>query len=1084
MKRYGMKKGGRDCWKRAMIASVCTCFLLFSQHLAYGQVTVSGRVLSAVDSLPITGVKLSSGEGTQKVQSDRNGYFTLRGLSIGDRIVTDALGYAHTSMTIAHSDTTVSIYMQEAMHSIDEVIVNTGYQSLPKERATGSFVQIDSALLNNRITTNILERLDGIAPGLQYDNRSQTAPMINIRGINTFSTALMQPLIVVDNFPFEGDISNINPNDVASVTLLKDAAATSIWGVRAGNGVIVINLKKPKEGQPLRVGVTANTTIGQKPDLYYDQRMDASDFIDVELMLYERDFFDNALNGAVANRTVFSPVVHLLHQVEQGQVNASDAMATIAEYRSRDYRDDMMAYFYRPSVNQQYHGHLSGGGRSHSYRIAVGHDRNESNRMANGLRRTTIRAGSDIRPFEGLQISTVLAYVQTNTRNAGSGATVYPINPAGGRTSLYPYASFVNEEGAAEAIPYLYNYQFVDGLSSSPLLDWKMRPLDELGHNAITNRGSHVTANINLAYDLMNGFRAEALYAFERQQDLSQTHYGEASFYARNQINRFSQVNGETVTRIVPLGGIKNSTNTDMESHRGRVQLGYDKLLGEKHSVTAFVGSELLHRPTHTNSFRAYGYNEHLLTSQQVDYVNAYPIYGGLAGNSRVEPFGGFGLGLRRFVSLYGNGAYTYDRRYTVSFSARRDASNLFGVATNERWNPLWSTGFAWMATQEPFLTDLYWLNLLKFRATYGHSGNSGGVAGTLPIISYLSPSSLWTSNLPRALVSTLPNPHLRWENVRMINYAIDFSLFNGRLGGTFEYYTKKSSDLLTEDALDPTTGFSSVRRNVGEARGRGFDLQVDTRNLVGRVQWDSKLIFSKNRDRVTQYYGSELTSLNYTMYSGSSLRPTLDRALYPVFSYRFAGLDGSNGNPQGYLDGELSTDYTTLLADSLQNLNYHGTALPPYYGSIQQVFRWKQLELFFNITYKFGHFFQRETIRYQSLFNNWESHSDFERRWQSPGDELSTTVPSMVYPANAARDNFYAYSEANIDRGDLIRLQDIRLAYAVRNNWLGRNLPIQVNVNVNNVGLLWTRTASSLDPDYYELPPPRTITIGLSASL
>src|SRR5690606_11359398 len=142
-----------------------------------------------------------------------------------------------------------------------------------------------------------------------------------------------------------------------------------------------------------------------------------------------------------------------------------------------------------------------------------------------------------------------------------------------------------------------------------------------------------------------------------------------------------------------------------------------------------------------------------------------------------------------------------------------------------------------------------------------------------------------------------------------------------------------------------------------------------------------------------------------------------------------------------------------------------------------------KQFELFLNITYKFGHYFQRQTINYYTLFNGWETHSDFEKRWQQPGDEQVTTVPSMIYPANSARENFYAYSEANIERGDLIRLQDIRLTYTFTPTWLLKTLPLRVNFNVNNVGLLWKANKSGLDPDYYELPPARTYTVGLSTT-
>lgn len=1047
----------------------------------YGQIVLQGFVYSAIDSLPVSGASLYDGV-SKRVQTNPKGFFRLQASVGSEDIEISALGYAATKLSVPKIDTLLSIYLTKEVSHIQEVVVNTGYQRLPKERSTGSFVQIDSVTLNNRVTTNILERLDGIAPGLQFDNRSSSGPSINIRGINTFSSALTRPLIVVDNFPFEGDLANVNPNDVQSVTLLKDAAATSIWGARAGNGVIVINTKKPRAGKTL-VNISSNTTVGDKPNLFYDQLMTSSDFIDVERMLYENGFYANLINGVNANRTVFSPVVHLLRDVESGELSSEKADQAIETYRSLDYRNEMLAHFYQLSLNQQYYANLSGGNPSHTYRVSVGYDRNRPNRVRSNLERTTLRATNNFRPLAQLEVNTVFAYVRSRNSSSVSGAGQYPINPGGGREVLYPYARLLDDGGSSLSIPYQYNYRFIQQLRDSPLLDWSMKPYEDLNHNLLSNYTDHTTANLTIGYKLPFNLQINGLYAFEKQIGRMETLYGEESFYARNQVNRFTQINGGIVKRIVPEGGILNSNSSTMESHRGRLQLSFDQTYRDRHEVIVFAGAELLHRPNRAAGFRIYGFDEKLLTGQQVDYANTYPIYGGLASNSRILPFGGVSAGLKRFVSVYGNMGYTYNRKYTFSLSARRDASNLFGVATNERWNPLWSAGVAWKLSDEPLLRKVSWIDYVRLRGTYGHSGNSGGMSSTLPIISYLDPSSQWRTDLQRALVTTLPNPHLKWEDVRMINFGLDFSLLEGRISGSFEYFNKKSSDLLSDDSLDPTTGFSSIRRNVGEAMGRGLDLQLNTINFSGNVQWKTSFILSKSNDWVTQYYGNELPAISYTSFSGSDLRPTRDRLLYPVFSYRFAGLDPNTGNPRGYLDGAPSEDYNSLVTDSIGNLNYHGTALPPYYGSVVNTWRWKNIRLFINVTYKFGHYFQRRTIRYHALFNNWTSHTDFAKRWQQPGDERWTTVPSMTYPANAARDDFYANSDANIEPGGLIRLQDVKLAYTFRPVFYNRSIPITLNFNINNVALLWTANVSDLDPDYFELPPPRTYTIGVVAS-
>lgn len=1056
--------------------------ILFSFSISYSQRIINGKIIGE-DGKALEGVTIDINQENRFVVSDTLGRFQFNPTHYYGVITASHVGYQRAMLEYNSETSYLNLTLIPDRHQLEEVEVNTGYQQIPKERATGSFVQIDNEQLTRRITTNVLERLDGIAPGLQFDNRSESSVKLNIRGINTMSDALMQPLIVVDNFPYEGDLNAINPNDVESVTLLKDAAATSIWGARAGNGVIVINMKKPLDDQGFKVSVTVNSTIGEKPDLYYYQRMNSSDFIDTEMMLFNKDFYNSNLNGTNVHKYVFSPVVDLLHQHSIGKLTEAEAINEIDRYRAIDYRDDMQKYFYRSSINQQYNINLAGGSNKTAYRVSIGFDDNRGDKVGSGLKRYTIRSSNIIKPTDRFTIQTTLGYTQSENIYS-AGFQDYPIVTGGGKTHLYPYAKLVNNSAEALATPFTYNIHYVDTIGNGRLLDWKFKPYDEITNSSGTTNAHHFTANLNLNYELLKGINFEALYAFQKETSKNQTIRSERSFYTRNLINQFTQIDGESVKYIIPVGGIVNASNSEMQSHKARVQLSLDRTFYDKHALTVFLGSEISHRPSSSEGFNAYGYNEHLLTTQHVDYVNAYPIYDGLTSNSRIPFAGGFDSRVQRYVSLYGNGAYTYDKRFIASLSARRDASNLFGVKINDKWNPLWSVGLSWIVTEESFMKSLKWLDFLKVRSTYGHSGNAGGVASTLPIISHSATlSSTAMTNLPRALVSALPNPYLKWEDVRMVNYAIDFSFLNRKISGTFEYYTKKSADLISADALDPTTGFNNITSNIGMIRGHGFDFQINSKNIDRVFKWNTTFLLSKNKDKVKKFHGTMSSTLTYAAYSGSSLRPIQDKLLYPVFSYRSAGLDTESGDPQGYMQGELSKDYSKLLTDSLQNLNYHGTGLPPYYGSFQNTFRWKQLELMFNITYKFGHFFQKETINYHALFNSWITHGDYVTRWQQPGDEKQTTVPSMVYPSNANRDNFYAYSDANIERGDLIRLKDIRFAYSFVPRWGHKVMPVSVYFTANNVGRLWTANKSGIDSDYRALPAPRSYSLGLSAS-
>ena len=336
-------------------------------------------------------------------------------------------------------------------------------------------------------------------------------------------------------------------------------------------------------------------------------------------------------------------------------------------------------------------------------------------------------------------------------------------------------------------------------------------------------------------------------YNFENQIGVGGTLYEEDSFHMRNIVNRFSQIKGETVTRVVPLGASRVSTNTNMLSHRLRGQANFEKSFNEKHNFVAFLGAEISNKTSDLQSSQVYGYNPRTVTSVYVDVRNSYPIYDGLSGNSTVPTAENFNGDVNRFVSFYTNASYSYNKKYIFSLSARRDASNSFGEKTNSRWNPLGSTGLAYAIHEENFMQEINWIDQLKLRTTLGFSGNSG--AGNVnPVITYSNSPASYT-NLTFAWLTSPANPYLKWEVVRMINYGLDFSLFNRRISGSFEYFNKKASDLISNDPVDPTTGFNAVNSNVAEIRGRGFDFQLNGIISRGPFSWTSTVSLSHVRD-------------------------------------------------------------------------------------------------------------------------------------------------------------------------------------------------------------------------------------------
>jgi len=1042
---------------------------------------LKGIIYSSESNMPLAGVTIV--DGNEKIISNKAGRFNLSTSKTKGELFINHLGYRSKTVHYTDSDTLIQISLEQNKKEIQEVeIVSTGYQKIPKERATGSFEFLNNEQFNNRVSTNLLERLDGKIPGLQYDNRTGKS-VLNIRGINSLSGLLQGPLIIVDNFPFEGSLDAINPNDVESVTVLKDAAATSIWGARAGNGVIVITTKQGQGTESWTVDALTNFTWSEKPNLYYHQQMNSSDFIDVEIMLFEKGHYDSFIEGVNSKFFVTSPVVDLLLKKRNNSISADEASRQINALRQYDYRSEVMNYMYKKGLNKQSSVAISNRTKQLTSRLSLGYDNNSGNVKGTTNDRISIRLSNVYQPCEKLRFQFNSSY--TSNSSHSTGLLPYPISPGGGKISLYPYARLIDEDGSNLYIPYGYNSNYIYGLSDSPLLDWRYRPMDELSSTKNEVKNVHALFSVGLNYKLTNSLALELQYQFEKQQGSSFVNNTLQSFYTRNLINLFSQVlaNGQ-IRNIIPIGDILRQSNSSILGNKVRGQVNFQRLFKSKHEVVAFVGAEVSHREAPSSSFITYGYDQNLLTVKNVDFVNSYPMYDGLASNSTIPNTLDHSNNIKRFLSFYFNGSYTYANKYIFSGSARRDAANLFGVNTNHRWKPLWSTGVAWVLSNESFLNSKEYIDQVKLRTTIGHSGNAGEGGNIKPII--INRSNAAYTNLPYAQILEGPNPDLRWENVRMFNVGLDFSLFRKKIGGSIEFFNKKSSDLIAYDEIDPTTGLFSINRNIAEIKSRGFDITLRSSQNIGKVYITTSISLSHAKDIVSKYFGTPNTTQSYINNSGKSLTPLIDKVLYPVFSYRFAGLDATDGSPMGYLNGEMSKDYRVIMNDSLKNQNYHGSALPLYYGNFQSSIQWGKFDFSFLIAFKYGYFFKKPTFSSVALFDSWSGHKDYEKRWQNPGDEKYTSVPALSYPVISNSDSFYSNSDANIERGDLIRLQDIRLGYKlpVMRSRNFNNSFLNVFVSLNNVGLLWTHTKSNYDPEYTGLPPSLNWSMGIKVNL
>lgn len=982
------------------------------------------------------------------------------------------IGYAKTEV---HASESAAIFLNPSNNTIDIVdVVSTGYQTLPKERSTGSFATVGKKLFNEQVGTDVLSRLEYITNGVSvFRNNATQTSQVMVRGISSIQGP-SGPLIILDNFPYEGDISNINPNDVENITVLKDAAASSIWGAKAGNGVIVITTKKGKLNQPLSIEINSNITVGNKPDLNYLTPMSSSDFIDVEKFLFEKGYYNGEITNS--NRPVLTNVIELLTKVRDGNLSQLETDKKINSYRDLDVRNDFSKYVYQKSVNQQYYINLKGGGDKISYLFASGYDKNV-NFLTDRYDRINLRTEATFKPLTNLQVNFGLQY--TNSHNK-TGKLGYSEN-------FRPYQMFADENGNPIEVPQTYSQSYKEvEMSKGKLLDWNYYPLNDYKNSTTKNNIQDILATFSINYKILDPLSVDIRYQYEKQQENKENLNNQNSYFARNLVNSYTQIDGNKIVNVIPKGGVFDQTYSDLISNSFRLQLNFDKSW-KNHNLTAIAGQEIRENTRNSNRYRTYGYNEEILTGAFVDYLNLYPNYV-TKQMSRIPTNNGFSKTINRFISFYSNAAYTYKNKYTVSASMRRDASNIFGVNTNDKWTPLWSTGASWNLSDESFY-DFELIPSIKLRATYGFSGNIDPSLSAVTTIFYFSSPSEYTGT-PVAEIQNYYNPNLRWEKVRTINMAIDFKTKGDRLWGSIEYYKKNATDLYARVPLDYTVGLRSatITKNAAKMIGKGIDLELHSLNIDAALKWQTSLNLNYYKDKVTEFYPQSLFG---NFYTGDTKLPRQEFPVWAVYAYKSDRLD-ANGNPQGYINGELSTDYSSITGSGtkIEDLKYFGPRLPVFFGSIGNTLTYKDFSLSIRITYSFGNYFRRKSVNYSNIASGFSTHEDYAKRWQNPGDENITDVPSFVYPLVSARDNFYNASEVLVEKADCIRLQYINLNYNLNKNthsWFPFRTG-QIFCTMNNIGILWRANKYGIDPDYTFtsslMPIPRNISFGVRATL
>lgn len=1033
------------------------------------------RIVDQMSNIPLSNVTIKLDGKLTGFHSDRDGKFSIT--QAAETVLLIHVGYKDLILNLLEYPDSV-IRMCKSDNVIEEVYISTGYQNIPKERVTGSFELITEESLNKVTGTDIFDRLEGQS-SILFDKSShsinannRTRPM-QVRGRSTLY-ANSDPLIILDNLPFEGDLFDINPNDVASISILKDAAAASIWGARAGNGVIVITTKQGRIDRT-QLELVSNFSISDKPYLYRDYNLNSPDFLTVEKMLFEKGFYDTDISSG--QHPALSPYVEALSKQRNNLLTSDEVESLLSDFRKNDVRKDYLQYFYRNPINRQFFTSLSNNNKENSSRISIGYDNNSYNLKTNSFERWTFNGFNKYDVNDKLDITARLVFSNSMEKMISPYITLGYGWPIMNGNHLYPYARLMDDDGKPSILYRDLSETYLSSDLHPDLLDWRFVPLDDMWKSTQKEHRQQASFLIQPVYRFGYGISIQSTYQYQKINGNLHDNHAPDSYYARNLINLYSKVSQGDLVRPIPVGGILDGKNLETIVQSWRGQVAFDRQFGYLHHVNALSGAEIRRTKNSYDQVRRYGYNENNGFFSEVDFTTTYNMYDGLSYVSLIPNTSSVGWTEERFVSFFALANYSYAEKHNLSGSLRKDASNIFGVRSNNKWSPFWSLGYSWNIHNEKF-SFIEKLDRLVLRTTWGYSGNVDPSRSALVSINYASNNNAQT-RYPYATLSNPTNESLRWEKIGTLNVGMDFVWRNSLLSGSLDYYKKSTIDLIGYQPLDPSVGFLNVYANNANTLTHGFDLKLQSNYRLGNLQGTSSIILGHAATKVTKVnlppLPNTLTNIRYGISEGKYYNP--------VLSFPFKGLSAENGNPLGILGDEVSDDYYNIIRNTpINELIYHGSSIPLYYGNFSTTFAHGDFSVFFNFLGKFDYYFRRSSINYQFLYNRRIGHYDYNFRWQKPGDEGITNIPSAYYPVNGNREDFYTNSSILVTKGDHIRLQDVRLDWRIRSLEAKYKVEkVSFFLSASNLGIIWSSNKLGIDPVYSGsgIPPSRMYTIG-----
>ncbi|MCT4600143.1 MAG: SusC/RagA family TonB-linked outer membrane protein [Marinifilaceae bacterium] len=1000
--------------------------LAFSDTNLLKEKTIKGQIVDKKGS-PIPGasiyVKGASQNGTD---SNIDGKFSLK-VKLNDIIVISSLGFKEQKVKITKRNF-YKIVLEEDREQLDEVVV-TGYQKVSKQRMTGSVQALKAEKLEDKGYINVTDALKGQITGLasiQLSGRPGAASQIRIRGINTLS-GNANPIWIVDGMPMQGNlpklgvggsdftnsvltngIGNIPVEDIASITVLKDAAASAIYGSRAANGVIVVTTKRGSEGKSY-INYSSTFSIDEAPQS------------NIEMMNSEQKIrFEQQLYNDYSHLNLEGRVFQLLKKRDGGFISEAEYKKELN--RLKGINTNWFNELFRKAYTQNHFISLQGGSKATRFYGSLNYQNQDGTLKGNNYSKygASVKITHDFNKKLRINLDGSFNYKTEST-------TASRINPIQYAYYANRYESIYDSKGNL-AFDRTYDSE-LSNIGDSYKYDLNI--LDDILNNKSKNNYLNSTINAKLEYEIISGLMFTSQGAFSSTYGNSKTVYSPGSYTSeRNSWASSFYPNGEIPNSL--NNGKLQETNSHSLSYTWRNLLSYNKYFMTRHFINVMVGQEMSN--SDSNSFG--------VSSPEYD-----PTYG-LVGVPNLNNIDGSKINVsslsststsrRRTVSFFGNATYSYMNKYVFSASGRFDGVDIVG--TNNRFTPLWNTSFKYNISKEKYMEDLYWINQLSIRASYGFTGSIDYGAYPFPILHYSDFSRKYNNKLIPSSI-TPANPSIKWQRKTDISFGLDFALFDNRFSGTINYYTNTTKDLLDDMNLPISTGKLKVKANVASVRNEGLELSFNTVNIKTEdFRWTTNFNISLNRNNVISTYIKNLDEIP-SIGKGYGKKFVQGYSVSSIFGYKFAGIDPNNGHMLAYIDkiddqgkriGHKTKDGKYVIdMDTEYNkgaITYLGKNHPPITGGFGTSIIYKRFNLNAIFNYSYGHKIKSFNANSTFPLRNSKLNVTVDQfdRWRNSGDNVKIPVYS---DSNTSAYNQYLF-DSNLEDGNYLRLSNISLMY------------------------------------------------------